>query len=100
MLAVIQVVLLALNIYWWIIIASAVLSWLYAFNIVNGGNAFVDSVGTFLFKMTEPVFRRVRRFLPDLGGIDLSPLVVLLGIFFLQQLILIYVVPAVYQAGI
>ena len=100
MLAVIQVILFALNIYWWIIIASAILSWLYAFNIVNGGNAFVDQVATFLYRMTEPVYRRVRSVLPDLGGIDLSPLVVLLGIFFLQQLILIYIVPAVVRAGI
>ncbi|MCK5932537.1 MAG: YggT family protein [Fulvimarina manganoxydans] len=100
MLAVIQVVLLALNIYWWIIIASAILSWLYAFNIINAGNAFVDAIGTFLYKATEPVYRRVRRFLPDLGGLDLSPLVVLLGIFFLQQLIIIYLAPAVMRAGI
>ncbi|WP_102960638.1 YggT family protein [Mangrovicella endophytica] len=100
MLAVIQVILLALNIYWWIIIAAAVLSWLYAFNIVNSGNQFVDSVATFLYKATEPLFRRIRRILPDLGGLDLSPLVALLGIFFLQQLIILYIAPAVLRAGI
>ncbi|MDY8108216.1 YggT family protein [Fulvimarina sp. 2208YS6-2-32] len=100
MLAVLNVLMLALNIYWWIIIASAILSWLYAFNIVNAGNQFVDSIGQFLYRATEPVFRRVRRVMPDLGGIDLSPLVVLLGIFFLQQVIYIYLYPAVQRAGI
>lgn len=100
MLAVLQVILLVLDILWWLIVASAILSWLYAFNIVNPGNQFVDSVGRFLYRTTEPIYRPIRRVLPDFGGIDLSPLVVLLGIFFLQQLILLYVVPAVVRAGI
>ncbi|MCY0536454.1 YggT family protein, partial [Klebsiella pneumoniae] len=80
--AVIQLVLLILNILWWIIIASAVLSWLFAFNIVNPRNQFVGMIGEFLYRVTEPIYRPIRRVLPDLGGIDLSPLVVLLGIFF------------------
>ena len=100
MLAVTYVLYQALNLYWWIVIASAVLSWLYAFNIVNPGNPFVDSVGRFLWKMTEPVYRRIRRVLPDLGGIDLSPLVVLFAIMFLQYLIAVYINPAIYSAGI
>ncbi len=100
MLAVIQVILLALDILWWIVIASAILSWLYAFNIVNSGNAFVDSIGAFLYRVTEPLYRPIRRILPDLGGIDLSPIVLLLGIFFLQQLLILYVAPAVIRAGV
>lgn len=100
MLAVIQVVLLALDILWWIIIASAVLSWLYAFNVVNPRNAFIGSVGDFLYRATEPLYRPIRRSLPNLGGLDLSPLVVLLGIFFVRQLLIIYAVPAVFRAGI
>ena len=80
----------ALNLYWWIVIASAVLSWLYAFNIVNPGNPFVDSVGRFLWQLTEPVYRRIRRVLPDLGGIDLSPLVVLFAIMFFQYILAPY----------
>lgn len=100
MLAVIQVVLLILNILWWIIIASAILSWLFAFNIVNPRNQFVSVIGDFLYRMTEPLYRPIRRILPNFGGLDLSPLVVLLIIFFLQQIIYIYVVPAVYRAGI
>ena len=100
MLAVTFVLYQALNFYWWIVIASAVLSWLYAFNIVNPGNPFVDQVGRFLWQMTEPVYRRIRRVLPDLGGIDLSPLVVLFGIMFLQYFIVIYLNPAIASAGI
>ena len=93
MLAVIQLVLLILNILWWIIIASAVLSWLFAFNIVDPRNQFVGMIGEFLYRVTEPIYRPIRRVLPDLGGIDLSPLVVLLGIFFLQQLIIYSIAP-------
>ena len=73
MLALIQTVLLALDIYWWIIIGSAVFSWLYAFNVVNPSNQFVGMIGSFLFKATEPALRPIRRFLPDLGGLDISP---------------------------
>lgn len=100
MLAVVQVVLIVLDLLWWLVVASAVLSWLYAFNIVNAGNQFVDTIGSFLYRTTEPLYRPIRRVLPNLGGLDLSPLVLLLGIIFLQSLIQIYVVPAIYRAGI
>lgn len=88
MIALIQTVVLALDIYWWILIASAIFSWLYAFNVVNPRNQFVGSVGNFLFRITEPVLAPIRRILPDLGGIDISPIVVLLIIFFLRQFLL------------
>ncbi len=100
MLAVLQVVLLVLDIVWWLVIVSAILSWLYAFNVVNSSNRFVDGIGHFLYRTTEPLYRPIRRLLPDLGGIDLSPIVVLLILFFLQQLILLYIAPAVVRAGI
>ncbi|WP_427025198.1 YggT family protein [Aureimonas ureilytica] len=100
MLAVVQVVLLILNILWWIIIVSAVLSWLLAFNILDYRNNFVRTVTDTLYRMTEPLYRPIRRILPNLGGLDLSPLVVLIAIFFIQQLIYLYVVPAIYRAGI
>lgn len=100
MLAVLQVILLALDILWWFVIASAILSWLFAFNIVNPRNQFVGTIGEFLYRVTEPIYRPIRRVLPDLGGIDLSPLVVLLGIVFLQQFIAIYLYPAAANAGI
>ena len=86
MLALFQTIDLALNLYTWILIASAIFSWLYAFNVINSSNQFVNSVGRFLYNVTEPVLRPIRRILPDLGGIDLSPIIVLLLIFFLRSL--------------
>ena len=94
MLALIQTVILALDIYWWILIGSAVFSWLYAFNVVNPRNGVVSAVGTFLFRATEPVLRPIRNILPDFGGIDISPIILLLVIFFLRQFILTTVAPA------
>ncbi len=88
MLAVIQVVLLILNILWWIIIASAILSWLFAFNIVNPRNQFVSTIGEFLYKMTEPLYRPIRRILPDFGALDLSPMIVLLLIYILGEIVI------------
>ncbi|MEF2071571.1 YggT family protein [Consotaella aegiceratis] len=89
--AICELAFVILDIYWWIVIASAVLSWLYAFNIINPGNQFVDAVGTFLYRMTEPLYRQIRRLLPAMGGLDLSPLIVLLGIFLLRRIIFLYV---------
>lgn len=85
MLAVLRTVDLALDIYTWIIIASAVFSWLYAFNVVNSRNRFVASIGEFLYKVTEPALRPIRKILPDLGGIDISPIILLLAIYFIRQ---------------
>jgi YggT family protein len=95
MLALIQTIVLALDIYWWIIIGAAVFSWLYAFNVVNPRNEFVGMIGNMLFRMTDPVLRPIRRFLPDLGGIDISPIILLLVIFFIRQFLLTTVAPAV-----
>ena len=88
MLALIQTIVLALDIYWWLLIASAIFSWLYAFNVVNSRNQFVGTIGSFLFRVTEPALRPIRRLLPDLGGIDISPIILLLIIFFLRQFLL------------
>ncbi|KAA0969690.1 YggT family protein [Aureimonas fodinaquatilis] len=93
MVAVINLVLLILNIVWWVVIASAILSWLFAFNIVNMRNSFVAKIAEVLYRLTEPLYRPIRRILPDLGGLDLSPLIVLLGIYFLQQFIVYSVAP-------
>lgn len=79
-----------LYIYSWIIIASAIVRWLVAFGVVNVRNQFIRVLVDFLYRITEPVLRPVRRFLPNLGGIDISPVVVLLVIFFLQHLIAEY----------
>ena len=75
---------LALGIYMWIIIGSAVFSWLIAFNVVNTGNQFVGLIGEFLYKATEPALRPIRNILPDLGGLDISPIILLLIIYFVR----------------
>ena len=87
MLALIQTLVLALDLYWWIIIASAIFSWLYAFNVVNPRNQFVGTIGNMLFRLTEPALRPIRRYLPDLGGIDISPIILLLIIYFIRELL-------------
>ena len=85
--AILDVLLLVLDLYTWIIIASVIFSWLFAFNVVNSGNQFVAMVGQFLHQATEPALRPIRRFMPNLGSIDISPIILLLIVFFLQQVI-------------
>ena len=75
-----------IDLYVWVIILSAVLSWLVAFDIVNMRNRFVYLVGDTLNRLPEPVYRPVRRFLPDMGGLDLSPIIVILGLWFLRDI--------------
>ena len=82
MLALFQTIDLVLSIFTWILIGSAIFSWLYAFNVINSSNRFVASLGSFFYNVTEPVLRPIRRFMPDLGGIDISPIVVLVLIYF------------------
>ena len=94
MIALFQTLDLVLRIFMWLIIASAIFSWLYAFNVVNPRNDIVATIGNFLYRITEPVLKPIRRFMPDLGGIDISPIVVLVIIFFLRQLIWTTIVPA------
>lgn len=94
--ALIDVVLIALNLYWWVIIISAILSWLLAFNVVNSRNQVVGQIDAALRAMTEPLLGPIRRRLPAMGAIDLSPLVLLLGIIFVQLVLQYYVRPYVF----
>jgi YggT family protein len=85
--AILTIIQLALSLYIYVLIASAIFSWLYAFNVVNSRNAFVNSIGRMLYQLTEPVLRPIRRYMPDLGGIDISPIIVLLIIYFIKMII-------------
>jgi YggT family protein len=76
-----------ITLYIWILIAAAVLSWLIAFNVVNTRNPIVHSVADFLYRITEPALRPIRSILPNLGGIDISPVILILGLLFLRNLI-------------
>ena len=81
------IILLVLNIAFWIIIAQAVLSWLIAFNVLNMGSDFVRSLYSGLNRLTEPVYRPIRSILPDTRPMDLAPLVVLIGIYAIRIVI-------------
>jgi YggT family protein len=76
-----------LQLYIWAIIFSAILSWLVHFNVVNSRNQLVHTIGSFLWRITEPVLRPIRRFVPNLGGIDISPIVLILAIYFIQMML-------------
>jgi YggT family protein len=88
MVAVIQILYILLNVVWWIIVVQAILSWLIAFNVINTHNDFVRSVWQALEKMTEPLYRPIRKVMPDFGALDLSPMVVLLILYILMNVIL------------
>lgn len=88
MIALLRIVQLLLDLVWWIIVIQAILSWLIAFNVINTGNEFVRSVWYALGRMTEPLYRPIRRILPDFGALDLSPLIVLLLIYILSSIVL------------
>lgn len=79
---------LVINLYIWIIIAGAIMSWLIAFNVINPYNQFVRSLWMGLNALTEPALRPIRRFLPDLGGVDISPMVLILICWFIQIVVL------------
>ncbi|HVV93055.1 MAG TPA: YggT family protein [Hyphomicrobiales bacterium] len=85
--AVVWLIVTILDIYFWIVIAMAVLSWLIAFNVINTRNQVVSMVWDMLIRLTEPVLAPIRRVLPNFGGIDISPVILLLIIGFLRRLI-------------
>jgi YggT family protein len=91
--ALLEVILIALQLYTYLIVASAILSWLVAFNVVNTRNDVVRSIWTFLDAVTEPALRPIRRILPNLGGIDISPVILILLVIFIQKLIVDYLMP-------
>ncbi len=82
-----RLVTTVIELFIWALIISAVLSWLVAFNVVNTRNRFVYMVGDFLHRITEPALRPIRRIIPNLGGIDISPLILILLLLFLQQVL-------------
>ncbi len=87
LLSLFSIVIMLLNVRWWIIIIQAILSWLLAFNVLNVSSPAVRQIALALEKLTAPLYRPIRRILPDFGGIDFSPMVVLLIILVLQKLL-------------
>jgi YggT family protein len=93
--ALFYVIYLALQFYLYLVVAWVVLSWLIAFNVVNTRNQFVAMVADFLYRITEPALGPIRKIMPHLGPIDISPIVLFFIIIFLQQVILRYILPNV-----
>ncbi len=78
---------IVLGLFVWILIFSVIMSWLISFNVVNTTNRVVSMIADFLYRFTEPVLRPIRRFLPNFGGLDISPIVLLLTIWFLRDVL-------------
>lgn len=88
MIVILQIVQVLLNVIWWIIVIQAIMSWLIAFNVINTQSDAVRTIWEALRRMTEPLYRPIRRILPDFGALDLSPLVVLLILYILMNIII------------
>jgi YggT family protein len=93
--AILEIILLILDLYVWLLIASAILSWLIAFNVVNTRNQLVAGIAEFLYRITEPVLAPIRRIMPNLGGLDISPIILILIIYLIQKLLVYNVMPLV-----
>lgn len=89
MIPLIQFIIMVIDLYIWIIIGSAVLSWLIAFGVVNTQNRFVYLLADGLHRLTQPALRHLRAFVPDLGGIDITPVILILGLIFIKNVVLI-----------
>ena len=94
-----QIVHILLTVLWWFIIAQAVMSWLIAFNVINTHNQFVGQLWTVLDRITEPLYRPFRRIMPDFGGLDLTPMLVLILIIIIDGPVLSYLARLAYANG-
>jgi YggT family protein len=89
-------IVLVIDLYIWVVIISAILSWLIAFNVVNTSNRFVYTVADVLYRVTDPALRPIRGVIPNLGGIDISPVILILFLLFIRDVVLLgWVLPAV-----
>ncbi len=94
--ALIDVILMLLQLYIYLLVAAAILSWLIAFNVVNTRNQFVATAAEFLYRITEPLLRPIRSALPNFGGIDISPVILILIIILIERIIYYYIYPNVF----
>ena len=96
MIAIFYLVLQILKIYSYVVIANVIISWLIAFNILNTSNRFVYSVLEFTYRLTDPILNKIRRFLPNLGAFDISPIILLLLIWFIEMCMKLYLAPLIF----
>ena len=97
MIAIFYLVLQILKIYSYVVIANVIISWLIAFNILNTSNRFVYSVLEFTYKLTDPILNKIRRFLPNLGAFDISPIILLLLIWSIEMCMKLYLAPIIFN---
>ena len=97
MIAIFYLVLQVLKLYSYVVIANVVVSWLVAFNVLNTSNIFVYSILDFTYRLTDPILNKIRRFLPNLGAFDISPIILLLLIWFIEMCMKIYLAPILFN---
>ena len=97
MIAIFYLVLQILKLYSYVVIANVIISWLIAFNIINTSNRFVYSILEFTYRLTDPLLNKIRRFLPNLGAFDISPIILLLLIWFIEMCMKLYVAPIIFN---
>ena len=96
MIAIFYLVLQLLKLYSYVVIANVIISWFIAFNILNTSNRFVYSILEFTYKLTDPIYNKIRRFLPNLGAFDISPIILLLLLWFIEMCMKLYVAPLIF----
>ena len=96
MIAIFYLVLQVLKLYSYVVIANVIISWLIAFNVLNTQNRFVYSILELTYRLTDPILIRIRRFLPNLGSLDVSPIILLLLIWFIEMCMKLYIAPMIF----
>ena len=96
MIAIFYLILQILKLYSYVVVANVVLSWLIAFNVLNASNRFVYSMLELTYRLTDPILVRIRRFLPNLGSLDISPIILLLLIWFIEMCMKLYIAPLIF----
>ena len=96
MIAIFHLVLQILKLYSYVVVANVIVSWLIAFNVLNTQNRIVYSILEFSYKLTDPILNKIRRSLPNLGSLDISPIILLLLIWFLEMCMKLYIAPMIF----
>ena len=96
MIAIFYLALQILQLYSYVVIANVIISWLVAFNVLNTQNRFVHSILELTYRLTDPILNKIRRFLPNLGSLDISPIILLLLIWFIEMCMKLYVAPMIF----
>ena len=96
MIAIFYLVLQILKLYSYVVIANVIISWLIAFNVLNTQNRFVYSILELTYRLTDPILNKIRRFLPNLATLDISPVILLLLIWFIEMCMKLYVAPIIF----